>query len=72
MPPHAADDNALLDRYVRTAERVIAEQPETYLWTNRRWKKQPPAAEDTAAKDGDAPAAADAAATEDTREGTAL
>ena len=24
------------------AERFIAEQPESYLWSNRRWKKAPP------------------------------
>jgi KDO2-lipid IV(A) lauroyltransferase len=44
LPPHEGDDDDLLDSYVRMAEEVIAEQPETYLWTNRRWKKQPPAA----------------------------
>lgn len=41
----AKDDTSgvkLLDQYIATAERCIAEQPETYLWTNRRWKKKPP------------------------------
>ena len=42
LPPHAATDDALLELYVRTAERMIAAQPECYLWTNRRWKKKPP------------------------------
>ncbi|GAB5413897.1 MAG: hypothetical protein Cons2KO_15000 [Congregibacter sp.] len=32
----------ILERYVRTAETMIGAQPETYLWTNRRWKKTPP------------------------------
>jgi KDO2-lipid IV(A) lauroyltransferase len=41
-PPHPAQADALLDRYIALAERCIAEQPETYLWTNRRWKKAPP------------------------------
>lgn len=40
--PHPNDSEEILERYVRTAETMIAEQPETYLWTNRRWKKQPP------------------------------
>ncbi|MDP5054069.1 MAG: lysophospholipid acyltransferase family protein [Congregibacter sp.] len=43
MPPHAPDSEAILERYVLAAEAAIAEQPETYLWTNRRWKKTPPA-----------------------------
>lgn len=41
-PPHAQNSEEILERYVRMAESMIAEQPETYLWTNRRWKKQPP------------------------------
>lgn len=42
-PPYDETDNeSLLRDYVATAETVIAEQPETFLWTNRRWKKQPP------------------------------
>lgn len=39
------EEDRLLENYVRFAEQVIAEQPETYLWTNRRWKKKPPDAE---------------------------
>jgi KDO2-lipid IV(A) lauroyltransferase len=42
MPPHEASDDELMERYVRLAETLIAEQPESYLWTNRRWKKRPP------------------------------
>lgn len=42
-PPHDADPEVILERYVLAAEAAIAEQPETYLWTNRRWKKTPPA-----------------------------
>lgn len=47
LPPHDLDDDELLERYVRTAEQMIREQPETYLWTNRRWKKQPPEIRDS-------------------------
>jgi KDO2-lipid IV(A) lauroyltransferase len=42
LPPHEVSGDGLLEAYVRRAETVIAEQPATYLWTNRRWKKQPP------------------------------
>ncbi|WP_439107449.1 lysophospholipid acyltransferase family protein [Congregibacter sp.] len=42
LPPHDADPELILERYVLAAEAAIAEQPETYLWTNRRWKKTPP------------------------------
>ncbi|EED32300.1 lauroyl/myristoyl acyltransferase [gamma proteobacterium NOR5-3] len=42
LPPHAADPELILERYVLAAEAAIAQQPETYLWTNRRWKKTPP------------------------------
>ena len=42
LPPHDADSELILERYVRQAEACIGESPETYLWTNRRWKKQPP------------------------------
>ncbi len=41
-PPHPTDGEEILEAYVRLTEQVIAEQPETYLWTNRRWKKAPP------------------------------
>ncbi|MEE4277031.1 MAG: lysophospholipid acyltransferase family protein [Halieaceae bacterium] len=42
LPPHDSEGDALLKAYVDLAQRCIAEQPETYLWTNRRWKKKPP------------------------------
>ncbi|MEM1402519.1 MAG: lysophospholipid acyltransferase family protein [Pseudomonadota bacterium] len=41
-PPHSEDGEKILSAYVRRAEHAISEQPETYLWTNRRWKKPPP------------------------------
>jgi KDO2-lipid IV(A) lauroyltransferase len=43
-PPHTLDEEALIDRYIALAERCIREQPETYLWSNRRWRRQRPAA----------------------------
>lgn len=42
LPPHDPDPELILERYVLAAEAAITEQPETYLWTNRRWKKTPP------------------------------
>ena len=42
LPPHAQDGQHILERYVQLAERFVTEQPEAYLWTNRRWKKAPP------------------------------
>jgi KDO2-lipid IV(A) lauroyltransferase len=41
-PPYRDSADALIERYVRAAEASIRQQPETYLWTNRRWKKRPP------------------------------
>jgi KDO2-lipid IV(A) lauroyltransferase len=43
-PPHALGEEALIDRYVALAETFIREQPETYLWSSRRWRRQRPAA----------------------------
>jgi KDO2-lipid IV(A) lauroyltransferase len=43
LPPHDDDSELILKQYVSMAEAAIAAQPETYLWTNRRWKKRPPA-----------------------------
>ena len=45
LPPHGDSEEALLERYVRAAEEAIAAQPETYLWTNRRWRRRPPGSE---------------------------
>jgi KDO2-lipid IV(A) lauroyltransferase len=46
-PPHPDDGDTILQRYISMAEAVILEQPETFLWTNRRWKKTPPDAQPT-------------------------
>jgi KDO2-lipid IV(A) lauroyltransferase len=50
-PPYTGDDHAITERYVRMAERAICEQPESWLWSNRRWKRDR-ASEEAAAKDG--------------------
>ncbi len=38
-PPYDKDSHALTDRYVTMAEEAIREEPESWLWTNRRWKR---------------------------------
>ncbi len=37
--PYSGDDHAVTERYVRMAERAIREEPESWLWSNRRWKR---------------------------------
>jgi KDO2-lipid IV(A) lauroyltransferase len=39
-PPYALPQGELTERYVRMAERAIREEPESWLWSNRRWKRR--------------------------------
>jgi KDO2-lipid IV(A) lauroyltransferase len=39
-PPYDNNEHSLTERYVRMAERAIREEPESWLWSNRRWKRQ--------------------------------
>jgi len=41
-PPIARDGSEVLDAYVDAVERAIRRQPETWLWSNRKWKHDPP------------------------------
>jgi len=41
-PPYVKDSHDILDAYIAAAEKVIREQPESWLWSNRRWKRQAP------------------------------
>ena len=43
QPPHARAEFSILDRYIEACECAIRAQPETWLWSNRKWKHQPPA-----------------------------
>lgn len=43
-PPHAREGFQILDRYIDACERAIRAQPETWLWSNRKWKHNPPTA----------------------------
>lgn len=42
-PPHEKGGFAILDLYVDALERAIRAQPETWMWSNRKWKHNPPA-----------------------------
>ena len=39
-PPYSSPEGELTLRYVEMAERAIRAQPESWLWSNRRWKRQ--------------------------------
>ena len=42
--PGTMSESELIEKYVALAEETIRLQPESYLWTNRRWKLTPPQA----------------------------
>lgn len=42
-PPHEKGGFAILDLYIDALERAIRAQPETWMWSNRKWKHNPPA-----------------------------
>jgi KDO2-lipid IV(A) lauroyltransferase len=50
--PGTMSENELIEKYVALAEETIRLQPESYLWTNRRWKLEPPQATLKTAPDG--------------------
>ena len=41
--PGQLTEEAIIEAYVRAAEETIRHEPESFLWSNRRWKHQPPA-----------------------------
>ena len=41
-PPYDDSDHRIVENYVRLAERAIRAEPESWLWSNRRWKRRPP------------------------------
>ena len=45
-PPYDRESHDIIDTYVRLAEQAIRSEPESWLWSNRRWKRDR-AAEDT-------------------------
>ena len=40
--PSSLSQEELIQRYVELAEETIRLEPESYLWSNRRWKRTPP------------------------------
>ena len=38
-PPYHKDGHNILDRYIHLAEQSIRAEPESWLWSNRRWKR---------------------------------
>ena len=38
-PPYDKESHAITDRYVALAEAAIRNEPESWLWSNRRWKR---------------------------------
>lgn len=38
-PPYDKDSHAITDSYVQMAEQAILSEPESWLWSNRRWKR---------------------------------
>jgi KDO2-lipid IV(A) lauroyltransferase len=40
-PPYAAGGHPVTDRYIELAEMAIHEEPHSWLWSNRRWKRDP-------------------------------
>lgn len=43
QPPYEKGGTGILDNYIDAVERAIRAQPETWMWSNRKWKHQPPA-----------------------------
>jgi KDO2-lipid IV(A) lauroyltransferase len=43
-PPHDREGHHIIEQYARLAEQAIRSEPESWLWSNRRWKRQPPPA----------------------------
>jgi KDO2-lipid IV(A) lauroyltransferase len=39
-PPHEHKANSITERYVRLAEQAISDEPHSWLWSNRRWKRR--------------------------------
>lgn len=42
-PPYERDSTPVLDTYVRALEEQIKAWPDSWLWTNRKWKQRKPA-----------------------------
>ncbi|HSB94879.1 MAG TPA: lysophospholipid acyltransferase family protein [Spongiibacteraceae bacterium] len=54
QPPIAKGGFAVLDSYIAALERSIRAQPETWFWSNRKWKHVPPTADEVIEEIADA------------------
>ena len=50
-PPYDKESHEITDRYVELTQRAIRDQPESWLWSNRRWKRDPIAEQARAAEE---------------------
>ncbi len=41
VPQEGLGETEIIERYASASEQAIRAQPETWLWTNRRWKRSP-------------------------------
>lgn len=41
-PPHSGNVDSIVENYVRALEKSIRQQPETWLWSHRRWRDEKP------------------------------
>jgi KDO2-lipid IV(A) lauroyltransferase len=48
QPPYEKNSHEITERYVRLAEQAIRSEPESWLWSNRRWKRDRAAEDNTA------------------------
>lgn len=39
-PPHEKDNDIIMERYAKAAEKVIRDYPSGWLWSHNRWKKR--------------------------------
>ncbi len=39
-PPYAKESNAVIEQYIQALEKTINNDPSTYLWSHKRWKKR--------------------------------
>ena len=44
-PPYSGNEHQITQRYVELAEEAIRSEPHSWLWSNRRWKRQRPTAD---------------------------
>ena len=38
-PPYGDEEHSITERYVQMAEQAVRAEPESWLWSNRRWKR---------------------------------